>query len=143
MTLHNRVPAAESPLLDQAYLEELKRHLGAEIAKDILADGVLALTDRVGGLADAARSAPDPEGTLAQLAHDIVGTAGQLGLHRVVHAARLLERKAIARADTLAHQQNLLVLADRSLAAMAEYLGEVAEDPDSSASAETRPARSA
>lgn len=130
MTDLNTLPAADNPLLDNSYLSELNRHLGPEIAIDLLADGVLALTDRVGSLAQAVQNAEDPEGALARLAHDIVGTAGQLGLHRLVHAARQLERKAIARAETGIEQRNLAVLTDQSLAALTAYLVQLQQDTD-------------
>ncbi|MEM8700167.1 MAG: Hpt domain-containing protein [Pseudomonadota bacterium] len=80
-------------LLDRAYIEELATHLGAELATELLADGMIAVSDRL------ARLAANQDASLqevARMAHDLTGAAGQIGLHALCAAARRLEHLALS-----------------------------------------------
>lgn len=76
----------EVPILDMGYLERLSGHLGAEVASELLADGMLELADRLDRVADLAdKSDVD---SLLRLTHDIAGASGHLGLSALSrHAA--------------------------------------------------------
>ena len=68
----------EMPVLDLAYLERLSGHIGAEVAAELLADGMLELADRLDRVSDLANKG-DME-ALLRMTHDIAGSAGHLGL---------------------------------------------------------------
>jgi len=80
------------PVLDASYLTRLAGHLGEAELNEILADGLIELTDRLARVAEMA-SVGDPGG-LARLGHDLVGMAGHLGLTRLSAAAAELNRAA-------------------------------------------------
>jgi len=82
----------EGPVLDAAYLARLAGHLGATVTAELLADGMIELTDRLARL-DRLAGAGDLEG-LARLGHDLVGMGGHLGLTRLSAAAAGLNRAA-------------------------------------------------
>lgn len=91
--LHRGV-AAEPPLIDTGYLDRLLQHLGPAVTAELLADGLLELTDRLARLGELAE-----RGELAAIArsgHDIIGTAGHLGLTRLSIAAVDMNRAARA-----------------------------------------------
>ena len=74
------------PLIDHGYLERLAGHLGHEVMQELLADGMLELSDRLTRIEELALKG-DRE-ALAALTHDIVGAAGHLGLSAMSsHAA--------------------------------------------------------
>ncbi|MFK7942101.1 MAG: Hpt domain-containing protein [Paracoccaceae bacterium] len=76
----------EVQILDLNYLERLSGHLGADVASELLADGMLELADRLDRVAELADNA-DLEGLL-RLTHDITGASGHLGLSALSrHAA--------------------------------------------------------
>jgi HPt (histidine-containing phosphotransfer) domain-containing protein len=77
--------AAGPPILDEGYLERLASHIGMEEARELLADGMLELSDRLDRLAQLA-SDRDVEGLLT-LTHDIAGAAGHMGLSAMSHEA--------------------------------------------------------
>ncbi len=65
-------------ILDEGYLTRLSGHLGAEETRELLADGMLELADRLERLERLAAEG-DTSG-LSALTHDIAGAAGHLGL---------------------------------------------------------------
>ena len=87
-----RVPEPERPTLDTAYLARLGGHLGASVMAELLADGLIELTDRLARLAELA-AAGDLDG-IARLGHDLVGMTGHLGLTRLSAAAAEMNRAA-------------------------------------------------
>ena len=80
------------PVLDNGYLIRLAVHLGEVELNEILADGLIELTDRLARAAEMA-STGDADG-LARLGHDLVGMAGHLGLSQLSAAAVELNRAA-------------------------------------------------
>ncbi|MEM7670727.1 MAG: Hpt domain-containing protein [Pseudomonadota bacterium] len=105
-------------LLDTQYLDSLEAHLGQATTLDILADGMIELTDKLRRARELA--AADSRAGLARLAHDIAGTAGQLGLHALTLAARSLEKSLLrdrcAACDRLA--SDVHQIGPRSIAAL-------------------------
>ena len=80
------------PTVDEGYLDRLTDLLGEEKLREILSDGLIELADRleqVGVLA-----AENRRREVAAVAHDLVGTAGYLGLTSLSLAATDLERAA-------------------------------------------------
>lgn len=78
------------PILDEAYLERLAIHIGVDEARELLADGMLELSDRLDRLT-ALAAARDTEGLLL-LTHDIAGAAGHLGLSAMSREAAAANR---------------------------------------------------
>ena len=73
------------PVLDEDYLDRLANHIGRSEVRELLADGLLELTDRIDLITDhASRGESD---AIAEICHDIAGMAGHLGLTRLSHAA--------------------------------------------------------
>ena len=87
-----RAPEPERLTLDTEYLARLGGHLGTTIMAELLADGLIELTDRLARLAELA-TAGDLDG-IARLGHDLVGMAGHLGLARLSAAAAEMNRAA-------------------------------------------------
>ena len=85
-------PEPEKPTLDTEYLARLSGHLGASVLAELLADGLIELTDRLTRL-DELATAGDLDG-IARLGHDLVGMAGHLGLSRLSAAAAEMNRSA-------------------------------------------------
>jgi hypothetical protein len=71
-----RAPEPELPILDAAYLARLGRHVGMVVMAELLADGMIALGDRVARLAE--MEAKGDIDAVARLGHDLVGMAGHL-----------------------------------------------------------------
>lgn len=119
-------PEPARPVLDVSYLARLSGHLGQTVLDELLADGLIELTDRVTRVAALidGEEAGQPE-ALRRLGHDIVGMAGHLGLSRLSAAAAELGRRlragdaggARAAADTLRGE------GDAAEAALRSYLG--------------------
>jgi len=85
-------PKPEKLTLDTAYLARLGWHLGISVLAELMADGLIELTDRLDRLDDLA-AAGDLDG-MARLGHDLVGMAGHLGLTRLSVAAAEMNRAA-------------------------------------------------
>ena len=85
-------PEPVKPTLDTEYLARLGGHLGASVLAELLADGLIELTDRLARL-DELAAAGDLDG-IARLGHDLVGMAGHLGLTRLSAAAAGMNRAA-------------------------------------------------
>jgi HPt (histidine-containing phosphotransfer) domain-containing protein len=88
-------PEPDRPLLDVDYLARLERHVGATVLTELLADGLIELTDRLARLGELAE-AGDLDG-IARLGHDLVGMAGHLGLTRLSATAAEMSRAARGR----------------------------------------------
>ena len=74
------------PVLDTAYLQRLQKHLGEDVTRELMADGILELSDRLDRLHALAKDGQIVE--LRRLTHDITGAAGHLGLSALsYHAA--------------------------------------------------------
>ncbi len=87
-----RSPEPEKPILDAGYLTRLGGHLGASVLAELMADGLIELTDRLVRLEELA-AAGDFD-AIARLGHDLVGMAGHLGLTRLSAAAAEMNRAA-------------------------------------------------
>lgn len=79
-------------MLDPGYLARLARHVGGTVLAELMADGLIELSDRMTRLEELA-AAGDLEG-IARLGHDLVGMAGHLGLARLSAAAAAMNRAA-------------------------------------------------
>jgi len=87
-----RSPEPEKPILDTGYLARLGGHLGASVLAELMADGLIELTDRLARLEELA-AAGDFD-AIARSGHDLVGMAGHLGLTRLSAAAAEMNRAA-------------------------------------------------
>ena len=117
-----RTPEPEKPVLDTGYLARLGGHLGAVVLDELMADGLIELTDRLTRLDELA--AAGNIDAIAKLGHDLVGMAGHLGLTRLSAAAAELNRAA---RDGAADQAVAIVAEIRGLGAdsvdaMRQYL---------------------
>ena len=91
--MFQRRPAEpERPTLDTGYLDRLESHLKPAALAELMADGLIELTDRLKRLDELERS-PDLD-ALARMGHDLVGMAGNLGLARLSAAAAEMNRAA-------------------------------------------------
>jgi len=77
-------------LIDAAYLDRLEATLGADGLGELLADGMIELSDRIHTLDDLARAGE--RAAVAAFAHDIVAVAGHMGLGALSAAAAELCR---------------------------------------------------
>ncbi|MEM9145383.1 MAG: Hpt domain-containing protein [Pseudomonadota bacterium] len=91
-------PTREPPVLDHGFLKRLTDHLGAKLVRELLADGLIEITDRLERLAEQAGS--DKRRPALQTSHDIAGLAGHIGLSALSRSAVELNRAA--RNDPLA-----------------------------------------
>ena len=82
----------ERPTLDSDFLARLEGHLGSATLAELLADGLIELSDRLKRLGELERSC-DLD-AIARLGHDLVGMAGNLGLARLSAAAAEMNRAA-------------------------------------------------
>lgn len=99
--MFQRHPAEpERPTLDAEYLARLEGHLGTAPLAELIADGLIELSDRLRQLAELERSG-DLE-AMARLGHDLVGMAGNLGLARLSLAAAEMQRAARSAAPAAA-----------------------------------------
>ena len=117
-----RTPEPEKPVLDTGYLARLGGHLGTVVLDELMADGLIELTDRLTRLDELA--AAGNIDAIARLGHDLVGMAGHLGLTRLSAAAAELNRAA---RDGAADQAVAIVAEIRGLGAdsvdaMRQYL---------------------
>jgi HPt (histidine-containing phosphotransfer) domain-containing protein len=99
---NRHTPEPDRPVLDSEYLVRLDSHLGTSVMVELLADGMIELTDHLTRLAE--RAADDHDG-IARLGHDLVGMAGHLGLNQLSAAAAEMNRAARTLAGTNAVSQ--------------------------------------
>lgn len=83
------------PVLDEDYLARLGQHIGLAQVRELLADGLIELTDRLDRLREHAARGEVRE--IDAICHDIAGSAGHLGLSELSHAA--VEACRICRQD--------------------------------------------
>ncbi|MEM7496661.1 MAG: hypothetical protein AAF371_01560 [Pseudomonadota bacterium] len=115
----NKVKGEQAALLDTAYLDRLRHHLGEEVVDELLSDGELELTDKTAQLGRQAAES-DAEG-MRRVSHDLIAVAGHLGLSALSLAAVELNRnlrkgRDCDRLEALAAP--VIALAERSLGAM-------------------------
>ncbi len=85
----------EPPAFDRDYLARLEGHVGREVLRELVADGLFELTDRIERVSECADRGDVH--TIGSLAHDIAGVAGHLGL---THLSRMaVEMNRTARRD--------------------------------------------
>ncbi|MHA1529898.1 MAG: Hpt domain-containing protein [Alphaproteobacteria bacterium] len=115
-------PEPERPTLDTGYLTRLGGHLGASVRDELMADGLIELSDRLARLEELA-AAGDLDG-IARLGHDLVGMAGHLGLTRLSAAAAGMNRAAREGAEdrAAALAAEIRWLGTESVDAMRRYL---------------------
>lgn len=107
----------EYPDVDEAYLGRLDDLLGEEKLREILSDGLIELADRLEQIGVLA--AENRRREIAAVAHDLVGTAGYLGLTRLSLAATDLDRAARRGDRPLDHELKAVEeLAEAAFAAM-------------------------
>jgi HPt (histidine-containing phosphotransfer) domain-containing protein len=87
-----RSPEPEQPILNTGYLARLGGHIGVTVMSELMADGLIELTDRLTRLGELV-AAGDLDG-IARLGHDLVGMAGHLGLARLSALAAGMNRAA-------------------------------------------------
>jgi HPt (histidine-containing phosphotransfer) domain-containing protein len=87
-----RSPEPEQPILDNGYLARLGGHIGVTVMSELMADGLIELTDRLTRLGELV-AAGDLDG-IARLGHDLVGMAGHLGLARLSALSAGMNRAA-------------------------------------------------
>ena len=90
-------PPSEAPVLDEAYLERLGRHVGAETLRELMADGLIEIADRLAALSEAAARGARAEAL--RLGHDLAGLSGHLGLSALSRAAVEMNRTGRAEPD--------------------------------------------
>lgn len=83
-----------TPALDAAYLERLERHIGRDTLLELMADGLMEVSDRLGALAS--RAGDGARSDALRLGHDLAGLAGHLGLSALSAAAVEMNRTARA-----------------------------------------------
>lgn len=92
-----RPPGADAQILDEAFLGRLERHVGPAVLRELLADGLIELTDRLERLAQAVDDGHREE--VFRIGHDIAGLAGHIGLSALSAHAVAMNRAARAEPD--------------------------------------------
>lgn len=119
------------PILDQAYLARLSQFIGQSETGELLADGMIELSERLVQARSAARAGNADE--LGRVLHDITGTAGHLGLSAMSAEAAIAQRALTQGMQTDPALAPLLDLEDDSVSALRKYCAEVdaaAADPN-------------
>ena len=119
------IPQPDRPVLDLDYLARLDGHLGTSVMTELLADGMIELTDRLTRLAELA-AAGDPDG-IARLGHDLVAVAGHLGLNQLSAAAAEMNRAAreLTGINAVSQVTGVRRLGTQSIDAMRQYIDEI------------------
>ena len=111
----------EPPILDHGYLERLSRHIGMRETRELMADGMIDLSDRLDVLARLGASGPIDE--IGKLAHEIAGAAGHQGLSAMsraaVEVANLVREQPETPPDALTDR--ILQYRETSLDALSEF----------------------
>jgi len=118
-------PEPEIPMLDTGYLARLAGHIGTDVMVELLADGMIELTDRLTRLGELA--AAGDHAAIARIGHDLVAVAGHLGLNRLSAAAAGMNRAARDRtgADAVSLVPGVRRLGAQSIEAMRHFIGEI------------------
>ncbi len=114
--------APEPPVLDFAYLERLESHIERAVVRELMADGMIDLIDKLDRLKSHATDGNLDD--VAAIAHDIAGVSGHLGLTALSHAAVALNRSARAGDEqtTTALAAPLIEQSGPALEALRRYL---------------------
>lgn len=120
----------EPVILDYGYLQRLSKHIGERETRELLADAMLDLTDRL-AILDKHGQAGNLK-AVADLMHEIAGAAGHQGLTAMSHAAfeacRLIQQLPNPNPSVIADM--VLRHRDASIAALAEFCnGQNTDDP--------------
>ena len=105
---------ARPPVLDRDHLARLAAQIGAAPTHELLIEGQVELTDRLEMLAG---TAGDPA-AVADVAHQISGLAGTLGLAAMAHHAGRAADAARTGGETSGHLAALQRIRDPSLEAL-------------------------
>lgn len=109
------------PILDTGYLERLANHIGERETRELIADGMLELTENLDRIRRLTERGSVEE--IGKLAHQIAGSAGHQGLSAMsiaaVEAARMARETPTIAAVDLADM--ILAHRDEALKALAEY----------------------
>lgn len=89
-----RQAGSAPPVLDTDHLDRLEGHLGPDALSELLADGLIELSDRLNRLGQLQKTAELD--SMGRLGHDLAGMAGNLGLTRLAATAREMNRVARA-----------------------------------------------
>lgn len=108
-------------VLDHGYLQRLSKHIGEHETRELLADGMLDLTDRLAALHKLGE-AQNLKG-VADLMHEIAGAAGHQGLTAMSHAAFEASRVIREQPNVNAADMAALVLQyqEASISALAQF----------------------
>lgn len=90
--LNRRTAEDDAAVFDRGYLVRLGSHVGEEALRELIADGLFELSDRLRRVEEAAASGDIPQ--IRALAHDIASVAGHLGLSQLSRLAVDLNRAA-------------------------------------------------
>lgn len=111
----------DAAVLDEGYVDRLAKHVGIIVACELLADGMIELTDRLDRLANLAADNRVEE--IGSLAHDIAGISGHLGLTalsaRAVTATRACRSEEWPEAEALVAP--MLDLREASISALVAF----------------------
>ena len=120
MWTDNTAPKAP-PILDTAYLERLQKHLGEDVTRELMADGMLELSDRLDRIQKLVEKGRIAE--LQKLTHDIAGSAGHLGLSALSYHASVAnaELRGSIGAKTQAIMKPMLNCRGQSLDSLALF----------------------
>lgn len=103
MKWFQRAPEPTRPVLDRDYLQRLANHIGETETRELMADGMLELADRLDRLEK--MGAQGQLEKVAALTHEIAGAAGHQGLVALSHAA--VEASRLARSEDPPAAQSL------------------------------------
>lgn len=78
-------------ILDETYLKRLAGHVGEDVVRELLSDGILELSDRIDSVWDHVQAGNREQ--VARTVHDIAGAAGHLGLSQMSQTAVQMERE--------------------------------------------------
>ena len=111
----------EAPILDQAYLDRLANHIGESETRELIADGMLELAERLDRLRRLTERGTVDE--IGLLAHDIAGASGHQGLSAMSIAAVEAARQAreVAEVSPVHLAEMILQHREASLAALSAY----------------------
>lgn len=127
MRMHWLKPEPDDyPNLDEGYLDRLAGFIGEAPLRELLADGLIDLSDKLDSV-EALAAAGDRAG-VAGVAHVMIGIAGHLGLTRLSLAAVDLERAARSDGEPLDPAvRTVTALAAPGLSALARRIDAAAD----------------